>query len=61
MLTAEQAKTLRAAVRRVVRAEVAASWKGSAYREDVPFIESELRAARATLAGLITRFSKGAK
>lgn len=57
-MTAEEAKALKVAIRQLVRAEVAGSWKGSAYPEDVPLIEAELRAARIRVSVLIARATR---
>lgn len=48
-MTEEQAKKLRALVRRLVRAEVAGSWKGAAASEDMPGITAARKAARRAL------------
>lgn len=45
-MTREQAKTLRAAVHRLVAAEIAASWKGAASPDEMDAIERDLREAR---------------
>jgi len=45
-MTPIQAKELRAAVRKLVRAEIADSWKGGGYPEDMPLIAADLIVAR---------------
>ncbi len=37
---------LKRAVARLIRAEVANSWRGGGYSEDIPAIEKELKSAR---------------
>ena len=54
-MTPEQAKRLKTAIRQLVRAEVADSWKGNGYPEDYPIIEAELRAARIRVSLFITQ------
>lgn len=52
-MTEEQAKKLHARIWRLVRAEVASSWKGAAAPEDMPRIEANLKVARRTLNAYI--------
>lgn len=47
--------SLQEAIRRLVRAEIADSWKGGGYPEDIPIIEEDLRRARIRVSGLLTR------
>lgn len=54
-ITDNEATVLRYAIRQLVRAEVADSWKGGGYPEDVPLIEEELRRARIRVSVLIAR------
>lgn len=46
---------LKRAIRELVRAEIANSWKGASYAEDVPIIEDELRRARIRVSVLISQ------
>jgi len=52
-MTPIQAKQLRAAVRKLVRAEIADSWKGGGYPEDMPIIEADLIVARAQFDAIL--------
>lgn len=54
-LTTDEAVDLRRIVRKLVRAEIAASWKGGAHPADMPIIEDELRAARIRFSLFVTR------
>ena len=54
-MTPEQAKQLKVAIRKLVLAEIADSWKGSGYLGDIPIIEEELRTARIRVSVLIER------
>ncbi len=54
VLKPEQATHLRYVVRQLVRAEIAASWKGSAHVEDIKIIEDELKAARIRFSLAVT-------
>lgn len=45
-MTPENQEKLKRAIRQLVIAEIANSWKGSAYAEDIPIIEEDLRRAR---------------
>ena len=57
-MTEEQAQQLRRSVRRLVRAEVAHSWKGSLTdRDDISIVEDELRAAKASFGVLLSRLT----
>lgn len=57
-MTEEQAQQLRRSVRRLVRAEVAYSWKGSLTdRDDISIVEEELRAAKASFGVLLARLT----
>jgi hypothetical protein len=40
-MSPKDAEKLRKAIRRLVRAEIANSWKGGAYKEDVPIIKED--------------------
>lgn len=53
-----EAAQLKTAIRKLVLAEVADSWKGGGYPEDLPIIEEELRAARIRVSVLINRLIK---
>jgi hypothetical protein len=48
-------RNVEAAVRRLVKAEVADSWKGGGDPADVPEIEAELKSARRALRNLLER------
>jgi hypothetical protein len=52
------ADKLRRAIRRLVRAEIANSWKGGGDPEDIPVIGEELHAAKTRLSVLITQLTK---
>ncbi|TXH49672.1 MAG: hypothetical protein E6Q97_22175 [Desulfurellales bacterium] len=56
-MTDIQAKKLRELIRRLVLAEVANSWSGSAAREDQPIIAEDLRRAKIRLSLFITELS----
>lgn len=57
-ITAEQALALKKAVRQLVRAEVASSWKGSNTDElDRQLIDEEPVACRIRLGGIIKRLT----
>lgn len=60
-LTPKQAEELHRLIRSLVRAEVADSWKGGGYPDDIPIIEGELKAARIRIKLYINRLTKGAK
>lgn len=53
------ATKLKYAIRQLVRAEIADSWKGGGYPEDIPIIEEEMRRARIRVSLLITRLIDG--
>lgn len=55
MLTPAQAVELKKLIRRLVRAEIAHSWKGSAPPSDVEIIEDDLRSETARVASFISR------
>ena len=59
-MTPAQAKQLKTAIRKLVRAEVADSWKGwkgGGYPEDIPIIEAELRECRIRVSVLIAKYT----
>jgi hypothetical protein len=56
-MTPSQAQQLKTAIRKLVLAEVADSWKGAGYPEDILILEEELRAARIRVSVLIQRFT----
>ncbi len=55
MITKTETEKLRRLIRRLVKAEVADSWKGGQMPEDWPAIEYELRAARHALNAYLFR------
>ena len=56
-ITVDQAQALKKAVRQLVRAEVAASWKGAMDPIDLELIAEELTASRIRLGGIISRMT----
>jgi hypothetical protein len=50
-----EAKKLKRAIRQLVLAEIADSWKGGGYPEDIPIIEEELRRARIRVSVIIAQ------
>lgn len=46
---------LKRAIRQLVRAEIANSWKGAGHPEDVEIIEDELKSSRIRVTVLITQ------
>ena len=56
-MNTEQKKQLKEAIRKLVRAEIANSWKGGEYPEDIPSIEKELTAARTRVSVLLTQLT----
>lgn len=56
-MTQDQKKQLKEAIRKLVRAEIANSWKDGEYPEDIPIIEKELTAARTRVSVLITQLT----
>lgn len=56
MITVEQAQALKKAVRQLVRAEVAHSWKGALTESiDAELVDEELKSSRIRLGGIIAR------
>lgn len=53
----KDAEKLKKAIRQLVRAEIADSWKGGGYKDDIPIIEEELRECRIRVSLLITNFT----
>lgn len=61
-MTPAQAQALKVAIRRLVLAEIANSWKGGGHPEDIPIIEEDLRVARIRVTSLLNKhivFPKG--
>lgn len=59
MITVEEADKLKRAIRKLVLAEIANSYKGGGYKEDIPLIEEELKAARIRVSVIIAQMSAG--
>lgn len=57
MITKPEATQLKAAVRRLVRATVNHSWRGSGNPEDVSEIEAELKAAKKSYKKLVEKLT----
>lgn len=55
MISVEEETKLKRAIRILVRAEIADSWKGGGRPEDIPIIEQELKSARCRVAVLLAR------
>lgn len=59
VLTTEQAQSLKKAVRQLVRAEIAGSWKGTLTDPiDRELVEEELTGSRIRLGGVISRLTE---
>ena len=61
-MTPAQAQALKVAIRKLVLAEIANSWKGGGHPEDIPIIEEDLRNARIRVTALLNKhivFPKG--
>lgn len=55
MITAEESVEIKKAVRRLVRAEIAHSWKGTLTDPlDIEIVEDDLKSAKAKLANLLS-------
>ena len=59
-MSPDQAAQLKRAIRVLVRAEIARSWKGSQPVEDHEIIDSELKAAKTRVSVLIHRLTQKA-
>lgn len=57
-MTPRQAKTLAAAVRRLIKASIEDSWKGAGYPEDTPFIENDLKNVKFRFDNLLKSFTE---
>lgn len=53
MITKLQRRALQRAIRALVKAEIADSWKGGGYPDDIPIIEEELLDAKRALTQLL--------
>lgn len=58
-LDAHNMRALRRAVRRLVQAEVANTWKGGGDPADIPLVERELKAARKHYETVLKRIETG--
>lgn len=58
MITPTERAVLRQIIRRLVRAEVAESWKGSGPFEEYPLLEAETRAAKRELRVFLNRITR---
>lgn len=57
-MSPSQATALKAAIKNLVSAEVANSWKGAGDPADIPFIEADLRAARTRVETYINKLTE---
>ena len=57
-MSPKDAKQLKDAIRRLVRAEVADSWKGAGDPDDIPLIKEDLRRAKVRVLALLARMTR---
>lgn len=57
-MTPSQATALKAAIKNLVAAEVADSWKGGGDPADIPFIKADLRAARTRVETYVNKLTE---
>ena len=55
-MTPAQAQALKVAIRKLVLAEIANSWKGGGNPEDIPIIEEDLLNARLRVTSLLNKY-----
>lgn len=58
MITPTERAVLRQIIRRLVKAEVAESWKGAGRWEDYELLEAEVRAAKRELRVFLNRITR---